>query len=322
MQNFRAIGRPCLRPRTARIRSPYLGKINLNFDGEVLFVTTAVGIDCGLDESAYTYSFINGRWRSFWQSETNNYIEGKYVPLNFLGVLVSARDYLNKDADPNVRLLLELARDPAYCESVWYDVYYRVWQLRIDRPEEKLLLDGGELAFLGDWVDGTVTAQDVLIEYSTKATYKDFLVRPVIRHYILKGGKLEREAPLALSPRDFADEWMRTPWAISSHWTSPEVSASSLAPMHREKNFEGGQYENTLYCEKRPEHWQVGLGWWDFDGNTMVEKKHMYLLVRWLPPYRFSMAGVSDQPWSGCTEEDPTADEERTLFPVHSRQSW
>lgn len=299
----------------------YLGEIKLNF-GEMLLVTTGVGIDCGFDESAYAYSFINGRWKRFWQSETNDYVEGRYVPLNFLGILLSSQDYLNKRADPNVRLLLVLARDPAYCESNWYNVYYRVWQLRIDRPEEKLLLDGGEEAFLGSWVDGIVSPRDVLIEYSTRTTYTDFQVRPVIRHYVLWGGKLERKAPLALRPRDFADEWMRTEWAVSSRWTSAGVSASSLERMHRKENFEGGEYTTTLYCEKRPEHWQVGLARMKFDGNTMVDTKHLYFLVRWLPPYRFSMTGVGNHPWAGCTEEDPGADEVRTLFPVHLRQRW
>lgn len=304
-----------------RGRPGYLGNIRLDF-GEAFFITTAVGIDCGFDESAYAYSFINGRWRRFWQSETNDYVAARYVPLNFLGILLSWQDYLNKGADPNVRLLLVLARDPAYCESNWHNVYYRVWQLRIDRPEEKLLLDGGEEAFLGSWVDGVVNPQDVLIEYPTHTTYTDFLVRPVIRHYVLRGGKLEREAPLALTPRDFADEWMHTDWAVSSQWTSAGVSASSLSRMHRKENFEGGEYTATMYCEKRPEHWQVGLVWMDLDGNTMVDKKHLYFLVRWLPPYRFSMTGVSDRPWTGCTEEDPGADEERTLFPVHLNQRW
>jgi hypothetical protein len=171
-------------------------------------------------------------------------------------------------------------------------------------------------------VDGAISPKDVLIEYGTRTTYTDFEVRPVIRHYVLRSGALEREAPLALRPRDFADEWMRTDWAVSSKWTDAGVSASSLRRMHRKENFEGGQYTNTVHCEKRPEHWQVGLAWTDFDGKTMVVTKNMYLLVRWLPPYRFTMAGVSDRPWSGCTEEDPEADEPRSLFPVHSQQQW
>lgn len=301
----------------------YLGDIRLVF-GDMLVVTTGVGIVCGFDQSAYAYYFVDGRWKRFWQSETNDYTEGKYAPLNFLGILLSPQDYVTKGTDPNVRLLLMLARDPAYCESNWYNVYYRVWQLRIDRSEAKLLLDGGEEAFLASWVDGFVYPQGVLIEYSTRTTYTDFQVRRVIRHYVLRSGRLEREDPLALRPSDFADEWMRTDWAVSSHWTSAGVSASSLRRMHGEENFEGGQYANTVHCEKRPEHWQVGLVWMDFDRQTktMAETKHLYFLVRWLPPYRFSMAGVSDRPWTGCTEEDAEADEPTTLFPLHSQQRW
>jgi len=298
----------------------FLGDVKLDL-GEALIVTTEVGIVCGFDQSAYAYSWLNGRWTPFWQSETNEYIEDKYVPLNFLGILLSSQDYENKESDANVRLLLVLARDPAYCESNWYNVYYRVWQLRIDRPEKKLLLDGGEMAFLADWVDGSVTPNDVLFEYSTRTSYGG-MNRRVIRHYVLREGKLEREAPLALGPRDFADEWISTDWAVSSQWTSEGVDASSLQPMHNKKNFEGGEYVRTNYCEKRPEHWQVGLDWTDFNGHEMVSRKQMYLLVRWLPPYRFSMTAVSDHPLPGCTWQDRTADEPRTLFPIHSDQTF
>ncbi len=293
----------------------YLDEIRLNLN-EALIVTTSVGITCGFDESAYAYAFIKGRWSRFWESETNNYVKTKYVPLNYLGLHLSSRDYVEMNADPNVRLFLVLARDPAFCESNWYNVYYRVWQLRIDRPEERLLLDGGELAFLGGSVDGVTSPNDVLIEYETSMTYTDFEVRPVIRHYVLRDGKLVREPPLALSPRDFVDEWMRTDWTVSSEWTSAGVNPAPLDRMHTKKNFEGGQYTKPLHCEKRPDHWQVGLYWY---GD---ESKQFYFLVRWLPPYRFSMTGVSRHPWPGCTEEDPEADRPRSLFPIHSDQRW
>ena len=45
------------------------------------------------------------------------------------------------------------------------------------------------------------------------------------------------------------------------------------------------------------------------------EKPLGYFLIRWRPPYHFSMVGVSEQPWPNCTEKDPEADEFRTLFP-------
>ena len=44
--------------------------------------------------------------------------------------------------------------------------------------------------------------------------------------------------------------------------------------------------------------------------------KGVYFIVRWRPPYVFSMVKVSAAPTPGCTEKDPGADDEpRTLFP-------
>ncbi|HEX5230380.1 MAG TPA: hypothetical protein VFW44_21860 [Bryobacteraceae bacterium] len=296
-----------------RAEPGYLGPIKLEYGG-LLVITTAVGITCGFDESAYAYSFSKAHWRPVWQSETNDYVEGKYVPQNFLHILLSP-ERERAGADPSSRLLLVLARDPAYCESNWYNVYYRVWRVRIDRPEEQLILDGGEEALLGTTVDGVVRPNDVLIEYSVRTAFTDFEVRRMVRHYIFNEGSSMREDPLALRPRDFVDEWMRTDWATSSNWTSPRVDPLSLQRMHDEKdNFTGGDYAPAMRCEQRPEHWQVALVWTNFDGKEMVETKHIYFLVRWLAPYRFSMSGVSTQPWSGCTEKDPASDEPRTLF--------
>ncbi len=162
----------------------------------------------------------------------------------------------------------------------------------------------------------------LLIEYSTRTTYTDFQVRRIVRRYVLRGGSLERDAPLALRPVDFVDEWIRSDWPAASEWTTAGVRASALEGMHRKENFEGGDYGRTMHCEVWPEHLQVELYWSDLQPQGMVDRKHMYFLVRWLPPYRFSMSGVRDHPWAGCTERDPTADETRTLFPVHSRERW
>ena len=45
----------------------------------------------------------------------------------------------------------------------------------------------------------------------------------------------------------------------------------------------------------------------------------VYFLVRWRPPYHFTMMDISDKPWPRCTQEDREADEWRTLF---NTQEW
>ena len=63
----------------------------------------------------------------------------------------------------------------------------------------------------------------------------------------------------------------------------------------------------TMHCPKTPDLWQVGI---DFGEHSR------YFLVRWRPPYNFTMVQMSDHPSPVCTEKDRAADEPRTLFPI------
>jgi hypothetical protein len=73
----------------------------------------------------------------------------------------------------------------------------------------------------------------------------------------------------------------------------------------------GGEFSGaTMHCQT-PDLWQVS-----FEPES---EPNVYFLVRWLPPYHFTMTGVTDKPWPRCTQEDTHADEWRTLF---STQEW
>ena len=50
-----------------------------------------------------------------------------------------------------------------------------------------------------------------------------------------------------------------------------------------------------------------------------VTEPRAYFLVRWRPPYHFSMMDIFAKPWPACNEEDREADEWRALF---STQEW
>jgi hypothetical protein len=58
----------------------FLGPVILDMKPGFLVVRTAVGIQCGYDESAYIYESNDSQWRRYWQSEQNDYREGKYFP--------------------------------------------------------------------------------------------------------------------------------------------------------------------------------------------------------------------------------------------------
>ncbi|MGA2739039.1 MAG: hypothetical protein ABSG65_16495 [Bryobacteraceae bacterium] len=125
--------------------------------------------------------------------------------------------------------------------------------------------------------------------------------------------KVERIDPIARGPRDFVDEWLTRPWEQSARWTEPYKRAA-LARWHRMDN--SIDFSNTaMHCRQSPDLWQIMSGYDVVPFDTPLR----YFLVRWQPPYRFTLVDINDRPWAGCTERDPKADEYRTLF---AGQDW
>jgi hypothetical protein len=287
----------------------FLGPVVLDMKrGAFLVVRTAVGIQlCGYDESAYAYQSSETQWRRFWQSEQNDYDEGKYFPQWLHEVLISPTDF-RPNADKTEHLILTLGTEP-WCTSNWHDVYYRVWQTKGTYVEPVLLLSGSERAFVDDSIHGSVNRDDLLIEYAVNSVEGGF-TRPEIRHYVLEHGRLERVDPIALSPRNFTAFWLSHPWPENSRWTA-EGNRSNLEKWlqrHKGPFLEFGY--PTLHCKQQPDLWQVATDVAE-DGKGPV-----YFLIRWRPPYHFTMVSAGDHPWPNCTEEDREADEPRSLFPV------
>jgi len=212
------------------------------------------------------------------------------------------------EASPHV---LTLGTGP-WCSSNWHDVYVRLWTVSFS-GEPKLLLDKSELAYLGSHdipIQGSVGRDDALVEYTIGSIDGAVHSREEILHYSIKGDKVERIDPVALGPRDFVEEWLGEPWEQSRLRSQP--SARTALKKAHQNNGED-EFQPTRHC-RTPDIWQVGLG--SSEGN----KAPVYYLVRWRPPYHFTMVQVSRQPSPGCTEIDPAADNEsRTLFPV---QDW
>lgn len=286
-----------------------LGEVRFSTESRLLLVTTAVGILCQYDESAYAYERVDAHWKRIWESEQNDYSPKKYAPQYISAVHVWRR--FNAPHSEGPPFVLTLGNDVG-CASSWHPVYYRVW--RIDASGPRLLIDGSGFAFLraSIYAVGSINQDlrtdendppvDVLIEFTQASIGND--VREAVRHYLIKGDQVRRVDPVALSPRDFVDEWLTCPWNESATWSA----SPTLRQWHRKlhTDFVSGMFTNpTTHCQT-PDLWQVTF-------------ESLYYLVRWRPPYHFTMVSVSDKPWPRCTQEDPEADEWRTLF---STQEW
>jgi len=298
-----------------------LGEVRLSHESGLLIVTTGIGIICQYDESAYAYKRVNGRWQRIWESEQNDYSPNKYAPQYIFAVhVLQPIRHWHQEGAP---LVLTLGNHWG-CASSWQRVYYRVW--RLDPAGSKLLIDDSEVAFLraDNYAEGSIAQDrtmenppvDVLIEFTERSIDAGVHNREGVHHYLIAGDQVRRVDPVALGPRDFVDEWLTRPWNESAAWSASQALQSWHQRLHAD--WVGGEFTYpTMHCQA-PDLWQVGFVPNNLEKNIAAEPA-VYFLVRWRPPYHFTMAEISGQPWANCTQEDRDADEWRTLF---STQEW
>ncbi len=293
-----------------------LGPTTLKWDSELLILTTRVGILCGQDASAYAYRKVDGKWRRIWDSEQYDYGHDQPQRLAAVHVLQS-HEGGNKIGPVYIMTL----GNKSGCSSAWHPVYYRIW--RVDSVGPKLLLERSEMAWrrtetflVGSIAQGTDGVVDALIEFTEKSVDNGVHNREAIRHFKIEGDRVKRVGPVALSPRDFVDEWLTRPWSESANWSYSASLRASHQRIH--SDYVAGYFISpTMHCET-PDLWQV-----DFENidekQPQDSNANVYFLIRWTPPYRFTMMNVSNKTWPKCNQPDEEADAWRTLF---STQDW
>ncbi len=296
-----------------------VGVVSLRWESGLLVVTTGVGIVCEQDESVYGYRRIGTQWRRVWESEQNDY--QRYTPQHIDAVHVWQSYEAGRPAGS--AYILTLGNEWG-CASAWHRVYYRIW--RVDPLGSTILVDESGDAYLRSesFIVGSIVNSpmhfsgpvDAVIEFTQRSVDAGVHNREAIRHLLIDGDRVHRVGPVALSPRDFVDEWMTQPWSESQAWSL----SSDLSKWHQvlHGDFVGGDFVGaTTHCQQ-PDLWQVGFEPHDAKKNFAPEP-NVYFLIRWMPPYRFTLTDVSRNPWPRCTQADPEADMWRTLF---STQDW
>jgi hypothetical protein len=288
----------------------FLAEIDLRLERGFLVFKTGVGIqNCGYDWSAYLYQWTDGHWQRVWQSEQNVYTDKEYHPQTLHEVIVSPDEFAGGRRLPN-HLVMTLGSN-SWCTSNWHSVHYRLWQIVPDKSPT-LLVSESEGAYFADYppIRGSLGPREMLVEFRMRSVDAGVHNRAAIRHYSIVNGRADRVDPIALGPHDFVDEWLTKPWMQSADWS--DQSTVSLREAHEklQADFVAGDFDGpSLHCEKSPDQWQVSVGL-----NKPIQQT-VYFIVRWRPPYRFTMVKVSDQPSADCSEKDRTADQNRTLFP-------
>jgi hypothetical protein len=220
--------------------------------------------------------------------------------------------------------VLTLGYSP-WCQSNWQMLYTRLWRADAAHVSPRPLVDRSDGLYMGDdpaVAQGSVTKNDVVIEWRGQSADSGVLIRSHVLHYLVsKDDRTQRIGPVALDPSDFVDEWLNSPWREAEGWTAA-TRRTALRLWHKRLHGELvlGDFEGpALRCRNDPSHWQVGFAATLGDLNHMREGPTTYYLVRWVPPYRFNLVGVSQRRDRSCDQRVAMPDNLGTLFPL---QGW
>ncbi len=277
--------------------------------GRYVLAVTGVGIHCGYDQSAYIYQRGPDRkWKLLFQSEQDRYGKDEYIPQNFLTVAVSPNTVAwNEPAPPP--LVLTLGFSP-WCSSNWNVLLKRLWRASERTTTPKALMDKEESLYTG--VDSIASARfgenDLVIEFEGHSIDGAGLTRRHIEHFLIgPKDELKRIAPVAISPKDFVEEWVSSEWSESVKWVDARGDKAALAKAHIDLakrsggSFLGDFAESPTRCRSDRTLWQINV-----EPDTLPEGNEIqpsnYFLVRWMAPYRFSMARIQQHPFPNCDE--------------------
>jgi hypothetical protein len=283
-----------------------------------LAVKTNIGIRCGFDESAYIYEWREKAWRLLLQTEQDRYDDKHYSPQNFLAIKVPPTRVAWNEPAPNAPLILTLGYSP-WCQSNWQMLYTRLWRASSTNSAPNPLIDDSDELYIGDdaIADAQVSDDDVLIEFEGGSIDGDVLVRPHIRHFLVRGGAVQRIAPVAFDPKQFVDEWLSQLWAESAKWIGDSADRPSLRTwydrFHKGDIVFGEFDEDGVHrCHADPALWQVGFTQQAGPHNPELTG---YFLVRWMAPYRFALVDIRKEKSRDCDIADSMRDNVGTLFP-------
>ena len=227
---------------------------------DLMAVVTNLTIPCGSDASLNLYRRNGAAWQLILVEESNGYkdISGGQGSLQFAVSPPDADGHwyvIAADVDP-------------WCSSTWQQLRYKVLRPGEDANHPVVLLDEHTSIYLGTEQPYrlTLTPQGFELHIVAAQGLDDsILTREHVQNYEVRGDRVTRIPPLALTPEDFLDEWVGLKWEDASAWTS-SADAATLQRWHDRLSRESTakidtEFEFVQPCKasEKTARWQIGL---------------------------------------------------------------
>ncbi len=283
----------------------YLGLVGVDLVRDVLIVQAETGVICGFDETVYAYEWVKDRWRLLLDASQKPDAKGLYTAEQIQQVVFSNMDGMPRD---EVRLVATGA-SPS-CVRSFAPVHYRVWTLKRTVGASLLTDVREDRAYVGrrdPAISARFEGESLLIEMDVASIDPKRHSRVAVQRLLFGEKGVSRAAPFALTPRDFVEEWLRTPWVTASQWTQAGARAA-LEKIHADASgatlrasFSGP----TQSCEKDENVVQVGV---------RLPNGERFFRLKNDGAGAYEMRSADSAPTPGCARPDSGLDTARSLF--------
>jgi hypothetical protein len=255
----------------------------------IIGIVADFSIECGSDAVLLVFAPMGIRWKEALRWQSKSYAE--------VSDALGSFDYAVSPADSSGRWYVMVKSIAPWCSSTWSSIRYAVLRPVVGRVKPRTIHAGEDFMWWGGEDFGQLSAGQDEFELRFHSESIDVGVhnRVWIRHFRIAGDSVTRTPPVALSPRDFADEWIVSRWGEASQW-SPASAQPALEPLHEQlRKIHFFTYESVRRCSDRPDHYQIEL-------LNEDDRKPHYLHVVGEPDDRVTK--ISASPDASCNGED------------------
>ncbi len=268
-------------------------------ENRLLSITAAFDIECGADAVLFIFSSDGGSWHEVlrWQSKPYSSIKDAFWSF----------DSRISPADNLGRWYVVTKHIAPWCSSTWSGIGYEALRPQPGSVNPKVLLSGDDFMWWGneDFGSLSVNAKDFDVRFHSASIHGGVHNRVWIRHFAISGDTVTRVQPIAVSPRDFVDEWLISPWKSAVGWSS-KTASEQLRQEHEGLSRANKSTDlllsfGTIYgCSDAQNHYQVEMV--EETGPKFDIDHSIYFHVIGNNPY--NMAGVSRTPDPRCSGRD------------------
>lgn len=252
-------------------------------------ITAAFQIECGMDSVLAVFAPENNSWKQVlqWTSKPYKTVAGAFW----------AFDYGVSPPDQSGQWFVVAKSIAPWCSSTWSDIRYSVLRPVTGSLRPSVLFSGSDFMWWGSEDFGTLSVDTNKFDLRFHAASIDGGVhnRVWVRDFSVSGDTVRRIGPIAVSPRDFVDEWIVSSWGEASNW-SRSTGRDELRLAHEHARKTSWEFDSVRKCTDRPDHYQIAL--------NGVDNDHLMFFQVIGGHADYKMDAVGKSPQSQCSGPD------------------